>query len=58
MKEIKIEIIVEIPKLVGCSFNVDDKLTMWEDMTRQQQIYVLNALTQGLSLFRRFLKDE
>lgn len=58
MKEIKIEIIVEIPKLVGCSFHVDDKLTMWEDMTRQQQIYVLNALTQGLSLFRRFLKDE
>ena len=58
MKEIKIEIIVEIPKLVGCSFNVDDKLTMWDDMTRQQQIYVLNALTQGLSLFRRFLKDE
>ena len=58
MKEIKIEIIVEIPRLVGCSFNVDDKLTMWDDMTRQQQIYVLNALTQGLSLFRRFLKDE
>lgn len=58
MKEIKIEIIVEIPILVGCSFNVDDKLTMWDDMTRQQQIYVLNALTQGLSLFRRFLKDE
>ena len=58
MKEIKIEIIVEIPKLVGCSFNVDDKLTMWDDMTRQQQIYVLNALTQGLSLFRRFLKEE
>ena len=58
MKEIKIEIIVEIPKLVGCIFNVDDKLTMWDDMTRQQQIYVLNALTQGLSLFRRFLKDE
>lgn len=58
MKEIKIEIIVEIPRLVGCSFNVDDKLTMWDDMTRQHQIYVLNALTQGLSLFRRFLKDE
>lgn len=58
MEEVGVKIIIEISELAGYSFKVDGKKTNWEDMTRQQQIYVLNAFSQGSSLFRRFLKEE
>ena len=58
MNEVGVTILVEISELTGYSFKVDGRQTNWEDLTRQQQIYVLNTFIQGNSLFRRFLKED
>lgn len=57
-KEIGTTIQVEISDLAGYEFFVDGKHKDWQDMTREQQIKVLNSLLSGFELFRKFLKDE
>jgi len=37
---------------------IDNKVVGWQELTRQQQIWVLNALAGHHELFSRFLKDE
>lgn len=57
-KEIGTTIQVEISDLAGYEFFVDGKHKDWQDMTREQQIKVLNSLLSGFELFRKFLKEE
>ena len=53
-----IKIDIEVSDLAGYMFHVEGKQLQFEDMTREQQIRVLNSLTQGYNLFVKFLKDE
>jgi len=45
-------------KLAGMQIKIDNKTEHWENLTRQQQIWILNALAGHHELFSRFLKDE
>ena len=53
----KIEI--EIDDLVGYQFKSDEnEVIRFEDMTRREQIKVLNAFANGYALFINALKEE
>ena len=53
----KIEI--EIDDLVGYQFKSDEnKVILFEDMSRREQIKVLNAFANGYELFLTALKEE
>lgn len=49
---------IQVSELAGYMFFIDGKQVVWEDMTRQQQIKVLNSFSQGYNLFQHFLKEE
>ncbi len=49
---------IQVSELAGYVFYIDGKQVQYEDMTRQQQIKVLNSFSQGYKLFERFLKQE
>lgn len=49
---------IQVSELAGYVFYIDGKQVQYEDMTRQQQIKVLNSFSQGYKLFERFLKLE
>ncbi len=57
-KEIGITIQVEISELAGYEFFIDGEKVSWEDMTREQQIKVLNSFSGGFGMFSRFLKED
>ncbi len=53
----KIEI--EIDNLIGYQFKSDEnKVIRFEDMSRREQIKVLNAFANGYELFINALKEE
>ena len=53
----KIEI--EIDDLIGYQFKSDEnKVVRFEDMSRREQIKVLNAFAKGYELFINALKEE
>lgn len=49
---------IEIDELAGCRIIDDDKVINWEDLTRQQQIKILNSFANFYELFVKFLKEE
>lgn len=49
---------ITVSELAGYEFHIDGKKARWEDMSREQQIKVLNSFSQGYRLFERFLKAE
>ena len=49
---------IQLSELAGYEFYIDGKKINYEDMTREQQIKVLNSLSQGYNLFVRFLKEK
>lgn len=49
---------IQVSELAGYMFFIDGKQIQFEDMSREQQIKVLNSLSQGYRLFERFLKAE
>lgn len=49
---------IQVSELAGYKFHIDGKKVDWEDMSREQQIKVLNSFSQGYRLFERFLKAE
>ena len=49
---------ITVSELAGSEFHIDGKKVDWEDMSREQQIKVLNSFSQGYRLFERFLKAE
>ena len=57
-KEQMIKIDIEVSDLAGYMFFIDGQQIRFEDMTREQQIKVLNSFSQGYRLFERFLKAE
>lgn len=53
-----IKIDIEVTDLAGYIILVDGEQVQFEDMTREQQVRVLNSLSQGYKLFVKHLKDE
>ena len=49
---------IQVSELAGYEFYIDGEKVNYEDMTREQQIKVLNSFSQGYNLFVRFLKSE
>lgn len=49
---------ITVSELAGYEFRIDGKKVDWDDMSREQQIKVLNSFSQGYRLFERFLKAE
>ena len=49
---------IQVSELAGYEFYIDGQKINYEDMTREQQIKVLNSFSQGYRLFERFLKAE
>ena len=45
-------------KLAGMQIKIDNKTAEWQNLTRQQQIWILNALAGHHELLSRFLKGE
>ena len=42
---------IQVSELAGYEFHIDGKKVDWEDMSREQQIKVLNSFSQGYRLF-------
>lgn len=55
MEKVEIEF---TDNLCGYSFIKGGKRTQWEELSRQEQISVLNSFAQGYDLFVKFLKEE
>lgn len=49
---------IQVSELAGYELFIDGQKMNYEDMTRGQQIRVLNSLSQGHNLFLRFLKEK
>ena len=49
---------IQVSELAGYEFYIDGQKINYEDMTRKQQIKVLNSFSQGYNLFVRFLKEK
>ena len=49
---------IQLSELAGYEFYMDGKKINWEDMSREQQIKVLNSFSQGYNLFVRSLKEK
>ena len=49
---------ITVSELAGYKFRIDGKKVDWDDMSREQQIKVLNSFSQGYNLFVRFLKEK
>lgn len=57
-KKYGLTIDIQVSELAGYEFYIDGNKIKFEDMNREQQIKVLNSLSQGYNLFVRFLKSE
>lgn len=57
-KEQGLTIDIQVSELAGYKFYIDGLKINYEDMSREQQIKVLNSFSQGYRLFERFLKTE
>ncbi len=49
---------IEVNELAGYELFVGNKKVNWEDLTRIQQIHVLNSFVEGYNLFSRHLRNE
>lgn len=49
---------IQVSELAGYEFHIDGKKVNWGDMSREQQIKVLNSFSQGYNLFIGFLKTK
>lgn len=54
------EIIIEIDEnnLVGIHFEKENETVGWLELTRDEQLKILNALSYNYALFCKFLKNE
>lgn len=49
---------ITVSELAGYEFHIDGKKVEWDDMSREQQIKVLNSFSQGYNLLVKFLKEK
>lgn len=59
-KDISLKVILEVDgDLCGMTIkNRDNKMVQFEDLTRSEQIKILNCLSQNYNCLVRFLKDK
>ena len=43
---------------IGFMMTYDEKPVEWSDLSREEQITILNGFAQGHNLFLRFLKEK
>ena len=53
-----ITIKLEIGENTGCIIKKGRKTMYWENLTREEQMSILNTFENFYALFYRFLKDE
>lgn len=53
-----IEVRIEVGELFGYAFYADGDLTEWHRLTREEQVRVLGAMSNGYAMFEHFLKEE
>lgn len=65
MKDVKdmsnmrsIEVRIEVGEVSGYAFYADGNQTEWHRLTREEQVRVLGAMSNGYAMFEHFLKEE
>lgn len=53
-----IEVRIEIGEVSGYAFYTDGDLTEWHKLTREEQVRMLGAMSNGYAMFEHFLKEE
>lgn len=53
-----IEIRIEVGEVSGYAFYVDGNPLQWSELTREEQVRVLGAMSNGYAMFEHFLKEE
>lgn len=53
------KVIIEVKDdLSSCQFKKGNKVIEWSDLTRKEQIVILNSISGQYNLFNRFIKSE
>lgn len=65
MKDVKdmsnirnIEVRIEVGEVSGYAFYADGNPAQWSGLTREEQVHVLGAMSNGYAMFEHFLKEE
>lgn len=53
-----IEVRLEIGEVSRYTFYADGNPVGWPGLTREEQVHVLGALSNGYAMFEHFLKEE
>lgn len=53
-----IEVRIDVSDVSGYAFYADGNLTEWRRLTREEQVRVLGAMSNGYAMFEHFLKEE
>lgn len=53
-----IEVRIEVGELFGYAFYADGNPVQWSGLTREEQVRVLGAISNGYAMFEHFLKEE
>lgn len=53
-----IEVRIEVGEVSGYAFYADGSPVEWPGLTREEQVRVLGAMSNGYAMFEHFLKEE
>lgn len=53
-----IEVRIEVGEVSGYAFYADGNPAQWSGLTREEQVRVLGAMSNGYMMFEHFLKEE
>jgi len=53
-----IEVRIEVSEVSGYAFYADGNLIEWHRLTREEQVRVLGAMSNGYAMFEHFFKEE
>ena len=53
-----LKVTLEVDELAGCLIERDDERMQWENLSRKEQVQILNSFAQFYKLFYKCLKEE
>lgn len=53
-----IEVRIEVGEVSGYVFYADGNPVQWSELTREEQVLVLGAMSNGYAMFEHFLKEK
>jgi len=53
-----LKVILEIDELAGCEIKQGRKTLLWENLSRKEQVQIVNTLANFCNLFYKHLKPE